>query len=84
MSIEPKTYNEIVAYAACKKLKTYMKKGGFALHGNVFDAETLRQAQRNPEKYANLQVRVCGWNAYFVNLSEVEQNAFIRQAENNC
>jgi len=25
---------------------------------------------------------VCGWNAYFVNLSKAEQDAFIRQAEN--
>ncbi len=63
-------------------LKTYMSKGGFALHGNVFDASHLRAAQANPEKYANLQVRVCGWNAYFVNLSKDEQEAFIRQAEN--
>jgi len=28
-----------------------------------------------------LQVRVCGWNAYFVNLSRAEQDAFIKQAE---
>ena len=51
------------------------------MHGNVFNAEDLKKAQAEPEKYANLQVRVCGWNAYFVNLSNVEQNAFIRQAE---
>ena len=64
-------------------LKTYMKKGGFAMHGNVFDAKVLKAAQANPEKYKNLQVRVCGWNAYFVNLSREEQNAFIKQAEAN-
>lgn len=63
-------------------LKTYMKKGGFAIHGNVFNPEDLKAAQRNPEKYSTLQVRVCGWNAYFVNLSRAEQDAFIRQAEN--
>ena len=63
-------------------LKTYFSKGGFALHGNVFDASTLKKAQENPEQYANLQVRVCGWNAYFVNLSKEEQDAFIAQAEN--
>ncbi len=64
-------------------LMTYFKKGGFAMHGNVFDAETLKDAQSNPEKYGNLQVRVCGWNAYFVNLSKAEQDAFIKQAEGN-
>ena len=62
-------------------LKAYMAKGGMALHGNVFDSETLKRAQREPEKYKNLQVRVCGWNAYFVNLSKVEQECFIKQAE---
>ena len=64
-------------------LMTYFRMGGFALHGNVFSAEDLKRAQREPERYKNLQVRVCGWNAYFVNLSQAEQEAFIRQAENN-
>lgn len=63
-------------------LKTYFVMGGMALHGNVFDVNTLRAAQNEPEKYKTLQVRVCGWNAYFVNLSKDEQDAFILQAEN--
>jgi len=62
-------------------LKTYMDKGGMALHGNVFRPEDLKKAQQDPETYKNLQVRVCGWNAYFVNLSKEEQDCFIRQAE---
>ena len=62
-------------------LKTYFSKGGFALHGNVFTTDDLHAAQKNPEKYANLQVRVCGWNAYFITLTKEEQDAFIRQAE---
>ena len=62
-------------------VRVFMAKGGFGLQFNVFDANTLRKAQAEPEKYATLQVRVCGWNAYFVDLSEVEQNLFIRQAE---
>ena len=65
-------------------LQTYFRKGGFAMHGNIFDAETLKEAQAFPERYQNLQVRVCGWNAYFVNLSKEEQNAFIRQAEHTA
>ena len=62
-------------------LMTYFKKGGLALHGNVFHLEDLKRAQKEPEKYKNLQVRVCGWNAYFVNLSKIEQDCFIKQAE---
>lgn len=63
-------------------LMTYFKKGGFAMHGNVFNSDDLKKAQINPEKYSNLQVRVCGWNSYFVKLSKEEQDAFIKQAEN--
>ena len=61
-------------------VKTYFSMGGLALHGNVFDAKILKAAQRNPEKYKNLQVRVCGWNVFFVNLSKEEQDAFIIQS----
>ena len=45
------------------------------------DAAVLRQAQAHPEKYPHLQVRVCGWNVYFVNLSKEEQDDFIARAE---
>ncbi len=64
-------------------LKTYFAKGGFAMHGNVFDSKMLKDAQVHPENYKNLQVRVCGWNAYFVSLSKAEQDAFIKQSEVN-
>lgn len=63
-------------------LKVYFDKGGFAIHGNIFNLSDLIEAQKNPEKYKTLQVRVCGWNAYFVDLSSAEQEAFILQAQN--
>jgi formate C-acetyltransferase len=61
-------------------VKSYMSFGGFAIQFNVFNTSTLKDAQANPEKYANLQVRLCGWNVYWNDLSEVEQNAFIKRA----
>ena len=63
-------------------LKAYFAGGGQSVHFNVFSAETLIDAKKHPEKYASLQVRVCGWNAYFTSLSEVEQDAFIASAKN--
>lgn len=60
----------------------YMKNGGQTVQFNVFNTETLRDAQKHPEKYQNLQVRVCGWNVLWNNLSEKEQNAYITRAEN--
>ena len=38
--------------------------------------------QKNPDKYKNLQVRVCGWNVLWNNLSRAEQDAYILRAEN--
>ena len=62
-------------------LMTFLKRGGHAMHINVFDADTLRAAQADPEKYSDLQIRVCGWNVLFKNISKEEQDGFIRQAE---
>ena len=59
----------------------YMKNGGQTVQLNVFNTETLREAQKHPDKYKNLQVRVCGWNVLFNNINREEQDGFIRQAE---
>lgn len=61
-------------------IQTYFSLGGMALHGNVFDRDILKKAQANPQEYATLQVRLCGWNVFFVDLSKEEQDDFIRQA----
>ncbi|MBE6612422.1 MAG: hypothetical protein E7632_08015 [Ruminococcaceae bacterium] len=63
-------------------MQTFMRRGGASIHFNIFDADTLRDAQKNPENYKNLQVRVCGWNVLWNNLSCSEQNAYITRAEN--
>lgn len=63
-------------------LDVYLKNGGMSLQFNVFNAEMLRDAQKNPDKYKNLQVRVCGWNVLWNNLSRAEQDAYITRAEN--
>ncbi len=62
-------------------LFTYMEGGGMTTQINVFNSDMLREAQKNPERYKNLQVRVCGWNVLWNNLSEKEQNAYIERSE---
>ena len=42
----------------------------------------LRRAQANPDKYPNLQVRLCGWNVRFVDLEKSRQDEFILQSAN--
>ena len=59
-------------------IKTYFARGGYGIQFNVFDTQTLLDAQKHPEKYSQLQIRVCGWNVYFVNLSPLEQERYIK------
>ncbi len=62
-------------------LMTFVARGGHAVHINVFNSEMLREAQMTPEKYSDLQIRVCGWNVLWNNINKTEQDGFIRQAE---
>ncbi len=62
-------------------LKAYFRAGGQAIQFNVLHVDTLRKAQADPARYRNLQVRLCGWNVYFVDLSKLDQDEFINQAE---
>lgn len=62
-------------------VRTFFRLGGYAMHGNVVSPATLRAAQTDPETWRNLQVRLCGWNVYFVNLTREEQDDLIRAAE---
>jgi len=62
-------------------LRTFGAKGGQCIHFNVFNSWTLREAQSHPERYPDLQVRVCGWNVRWNDLSKREQDHFIATAE---
>lgn len=63
-------------------LATFMKQGGFSVHFNVLSPEMLVNAQKEPEKYQNLQIRLCGWNVRFVDLDKAQQDEFIKQSVN--
>ena len=62
-------------------VREYFECGGTVVQFNVFDADELRDAQAHPERYGNLQVRVCGWNVRWNDLAKVEQDAYIRRLE---
>ena len=53
-------------------LRTYFDRGGQCIHLNTFNSATLRDAMAHPEKYSDLQVRVCGWNVLWNDLSKEE------------
>lgn len=48
---------------------------------NIINRDTLLAAQREPEKYRNLLVRVAGYSAYFVDLTPALQSEIIRRTE---
>ena len=58
-------------------IKTYFQHGGEHIQINVVDDETLREAQRTPEKYKGLMVRVAGYMAYFTELDKDAQDTII-------
>ena len=62
-------------------IKSWADLGIYHIQFNVIDRPTLMNAQRNPEKYPNLIVRVAGYSAYFVDLDKGLQDDIIMRTE---
>ena len=62
-------------------IRAYFRMDGHHIQFNVVTAETLRKAQRDPEKYRDLIVRVAGYSDYFIDLGIDLQNEIIKRTE---
>jgi formate C-acetyltransferase len=62
-------------------VKLFIQRGGHQMQLNAVNRDKLLDAQRKPEKYGNLIVRVWGWSAYFVELDREYQEHVIRRQE---
>ncbi|PKL21768.1 MAG: hypothetical protein CVV48_05995 [Spirochaetae bacterium HGW-Spirochaetae-4] len=62
-------------------LEVYLRKGGMQAQMNVVGKAELIEAQKNPEKYKNLCVRVVGYAAYFVQMGKKAQDELIQRTE---
>ena len=62
-------------------MKTYFATGGKHVQFNVVNADTLIEAQKEPEHHRDLVVRVAGYSAYFVELSKNTQEEIIERTE---
>jgi formate C-acetyltransferase len=62
-------------------IDTYFHTGGMEIQISVVDRQTLLNAQKEPEKYYNLVVRVSGFSAYFRSLNKTTQDEIIARTE---
>ncbi len=65
----------------CAIVKTFLQRGGFEVQINVVDNETLQKAQKDPEAYQDLVVRIGGYSDYFVRLTpQMQAEVILRTA----
>jgi pyruvate formate-lyase/glycerol dehydratase family glycyl radical enzyme len=62
-------------------IRSYFRLDGHHIQFNVVDAVTLRAAQRDPQQYRNLIVRVAGYSDYFCDLGRALQDEIIARTE---
>lgn len=62
-------------------IETYMNLGGHHVQFNVVSSQTLRDAQKHPENYRSLIVRVAGFSAFFIYLDPIVQDEVIKRTE---
>ncbi|MBN2157562.1 MAG: hypothetical protein JW776_16060 [Candidatus Lokiarchaeota archaeon] len=64
-------------------IQTYFKLGGEQLQPTVVSTEMLREAQKNPDQYQGLIIKVGGYSAYFVDLGKEIQDEIISRTEHD-
>jgi len=65
----------------CKLVRSYFRMDGHHIQFNVMDEKILREAQKQPENYRDLIVRVAGYSDYFVDITDELQEEIIRRTE---
>ena len=84
LRIHPSAVNtEAAKDSLIEMTKTYFEEGGLEVQYNIVSADTMRAAQKDPETYRDLVVRIAGYSAYFIELGEDMQNDLIRRTENS-
>ena len=63
--------------------RAFIELGGMELQLNTVSSDVLKEAQNNPDNYRDLVVRVWGFNAYFISLTEEYQNYIIKRTEHS-
>ncbi|MCK5782559.1 MAG: glycyl radical protein [Flavobacteriales bacterium] len=64
-------------------IRSYFTLGGHHIQFNIVDTATLKAAQKNPENYKDLMVRMAGYSDYFNDMNEDLQQEVIDRTEND-
>ena len=62
-------------------IDAYLAKGAMHVQFNIMSSETMKAAQKHPENYKDMLVRVAGYSAYFVELGKALQKDLIQRSE---
>jgi formate C-acetyltransferase len=62
-------------------MRTFVDQKVFHIQFNVTSSDTLKAAQKEPEEYRDLMVKVAGWNAYYTQLTKEVQDSIIARTE---
>ncbi len=84
VEVDPKLFTDANIDTLTDILVASSRKGLSNVQFNTIDAETLTQAQKNPEKYNNLAVRVSGFSQKFNLISPELQNHIIGRTKHEC
>jgi len=76
------TFSQNISADILKALAvSYFKLGGLHIGISVINAETLKDAMKNPDKYKSLTVRLYGFSEYFVSLPKWQQMAVLKRTQ---
>ena len=73
---DPESINKLA-----ELVRYFVMKGGHQMQLNAVNADKMKAAQKHPEQYAQLVVRIWGWSAYFVELDKEYQDHVIARQE---
>ena len=84
VEVDPKLFTDKNMDSFADMMKVFAKRGLSNVLFNVVDAETLKEAQKSPEKYQNLSVRVSGFSQKFHLLDKELQDHIIERTKHKC
>ncbi len=81
MRIDPAVFKDGNVKRLVDFIRAFIDQKTYHLQINTISSDTLRAAQKEPEKYRDLMVKVAGYNAFFVRLNKPLQDGIIARTE---